>query len=80
MSLARNSAIAAMSSAVPRRRTGIVRFRPSTNCSAPGVLSSTLRKRGVSIEPGAMTLARTLGPYSTAICFVRRTRPAFAAP
>ena len=54
--------MAPTSSARPSRRSGMLRFRPSTNCSAPGVLSSTLRKRGVSIEPGAITFARTRRP------------------
>ena len=33
-----------------------------------------------NIEPGAITLARTVGPYSTAIWRVSATRPALAAP
>ena len=44
------------------------------------ISSATFRKRGVSIEPGAITLARIAGPCSTAICRVSATNPALAAP
>ena len=35
-------------------------------------MSATLRNRGVSIDPGAITLARTAGPYSVAIWRIER--------
>jgi len=50
---ARYNAVRAVSSAVPSRFRGMLRINMSTNCSAFGVLASTLRNRGVSIEPGA---------------------------
>ena len=61
-------------------RAGPGRASISRKRSGSSICSVTLRKRGVSIEPGAMTLARTVGPYSTAICRVSATSPAFAAP
>ena len=79
-SLARKSAIAATSSAVPRRWSGSWAASISRKRSGSSGCSVTWRKRGVSIDPGAMTLARTVGPYSMAICRVRATSPAFAAP
>ena len=53
---------------------------PTRNPSGSGIASATLRKRGVSIDPGAITLARTVGPYSVAIWRVSATSPALAAP
>ncbi len=50
------------------------------NSSGSSSASVTLRNRGVSIDPGAITLARTVGPYSTAIWRVSAMSPAFAAP
>src|SRR5438132_12557845 len=73
---ARYNALRAVSSVVPSRFRGMLRINISRNCSAFGVLASTLRNRGVSIEPGAITFARTTGPYSAAICFVSATSPA----
>jgi len=34
----------------------------------------------LGLEPGAIALARTFGPYSVAICLVSATSPALAAP
>src|SRR5262249_44724122 len=66
-SLARNSAIVETSSAVPSRFNGIVDCKPATHVPSSPMSRSTFRKCGVSIDPGAITLARTSGPYSDAI-------------
>src|SRR5262249_60653789 len=55
-SLARKSATCAMSSAVPRRASGTFLHSPLKKPSGSDMVAVTLRKRGVSIEPGAITL------------------------
>ena len=74
-SLARNSAMPATSSAVPSRCSGMFPSSPSMKPSPSCISSAPCGTAGVSIEPGAITLARTVGPYSAAICWVERDQP-----
>ena len=70
----------ATSAAVPSRWSGMFPSSPLMKPSPSSISAATFRNRGVSIEPGAIALARTFGPYSVAICLVSATSPALAAP
>ena len=70
---------AAMSSGLPTRPTGYQRASLSKSC---GSRSSRRVQDGFSVrtEPGLTVLARMpLGPYSTAMLWLRLSRPALAA-